>query len=46
MIRHVAEVADEMVVMHKGKVVETGTVAEVFERPENAYTKRLFESRF
>lgn len=42
----VVEVADEMVVMHKGKVVETGTVQEVFERPKNAYTKRLLESRF
>ena len=42
----VAEVANEMVVMHKGKVVETGTVSEVFERPKNAYTKRLLESRF
>ena len=42
----VAEVADEMIVMHKGKVVETGTVSEVFERPKNAYTKRLLESRF
>jgi ABC-type dipeptide/oligopeptide/nickel transport system ATPase component len=42
----VAEVADEMVVMHKGKVVETGTVKEVFERPKNSYTKRLLESRF
>ena len=42
----VAEVADEMVVMHKGKVVETGIVSEVFERPKNAYTKRLLESRF
>ncbi|QUW20835.1 ABC transporter ATP-binding protein [Sporosarcina sp. Marseille-Q4063] len=41
-----AEVADEMVVMHKGKVVETGTVTELFERPKNAYTKRLLESRF
>jgi ABC-type dipeptide/oligopeptide/nickel transport system ATPase component len=42
----VAEVADEMVVMHKGKVVEAGSVSEVFERPKNAYTKRLIESRF
>jgi ABC-type dipeptide/oligopeptide/nickel transport system ATPase component len=42
----VSEVADEMVVMHKGKVVETGNVTKVFERPENAYTKRLLESRF
>ncbi len=42
----VVEVAGEMIVMHKGKVVETGTVSEVFERPKNAYTKRLLESRF
>ena len=30
----VVEVADEMIVMHKGKVVETGTVQKVFERPK------------
>nr|WP_246880610.1 ABC transporter ATP-binding protein [Sporosarcina sp. 6E9] len=42
----VSEVSDEMVVMHKGKVVETGSVTEIFERPKNGYTIRLLESRF
>ncbi|CAM3259224.1 ABC transporter ATP-binding protein [Filibacter tadaridae] len=42
----VAEAADEMIVMHAGKVVETGSVAELFARPTHPYTKRLLESRF
>lgn len=42
----VANAANDMVVMHKGKVVETGIVSEVLERPEDSYTKRLLNSRF
>ncbi|MEJ8545544.1 ATP-binding cassette domain-containing protein [Brevibacillus borstelensis] len=35
---------DRMAVMQKGKIVETGTVAEIFERPQEAYTKTLLSS--
>ncbi|RFU88003.1 ABC transporter ATP-binding protein [Streptomyces triticagri] len=37
----VAETADRVVVMHHGQVVETGAVADVFENPEQDYTRRL-----
>ena len=37
----VAEMADEMVVMWKGKAVETGTALDVFERPTHGYTRAL-----
>jgi len=42
----VADAADEMIVMQKGEVVETGAVAEVLARPTHEYTKRLLDSRF
>jgi peptide/nickel transport system ATP-binding protein len=37
-----ASVADRLVVMYRGKVVESGDVRAVFENPQHAYTKRLF----
>lgn len=37
----VAQIADRVVVMYKGKKVEDGPVAEVFEHPKHAYTKSL-----
>jgi len=37
----VAEVADEVVVMNRSKVVETGTVYEIFENPTQQYTRSL-----
>lgn len=42
----VAEAAHEMVVMRHGEVIETGSVAKVFEYPEHPYTKLLLDSRF
>lgn len=42
----VAETADDMIVMRKGEVVETGPVADVFRKPVHEYTKRLLDSRF
>ena len=42
----VADVADEIIVMQKGEIVETGAVSDVLERPMHAYTRRLLESRF
>ncbi|MCM3710595.1 ATP-binding cassette domain-containing protein [Sporosarcina luteola] len=42
----VADVADEMIVMRKGEIVETGAVADVLARPTHEYTKRLLDSRF
>ena len=40
----VAEVCDEVAVMYAGKVVEYGTVHEIFERPMHHYTKGLLRS--
>ena len=40
----VAEVADRVVVMYAGQVVEHGTVAEVFARPLHPYTAALLAS--
>ncbi|AFK18793.1 ABC transporter ATP-binding protein [Haloferax mediterranei ATCC 33500] len=39
----VAEIADRVVVMYAGKVMETGSVHDVFERPSHPYTKALLE---
>jgi peptide/nickel transport system ATP-binding protein len=37
----VAEMADDVAVMRHGRVVERGTVFDVFEHPEHAYTRML-----
>ncbi|GAA4827394.1 ABC transporter ATP-binding protein [Algivirga pacifica] len=41
----IAEVADKIAVMFKGKVVEYGSVWEVFENPKHPYTKGLLACR-
>lgn len=40
----VASTCDRMAVMYAGRIVETGTVAEVFARPHHAYTRGLLGS--
>lgn len=40
----VAEVADKVAVMYAGKIVETGTVQEIFAEPRNPYTEGLLRS--
>jgi len=40
----VADMADRVVVMLKGDVVESGTAEDVLTRPKHAYTRRLLES--
>lgn len=37
----IAELADKVVVMYKGKIVEQGTVLEIFSNPKHPYTKSL-----
>lgn len=37
----VAEIADRVIVMNRGKIVESNTVYELFAKPENDYTKTL-----
>lgn len=41
----IAEVADRVLVMYKGKIVEQGTVLEIFENPQHPYTKSLLACR-
>ena len=40
----VADIADRVVVMQYGNVVETGTVDKVLNKPEHPYTKALIAS--
>lgn len=42
--RVVAEIADEVVVMKEGKVVETGNVFQVFDEPKHEFTKQLLHT--
>jgi peptide/nickel transport system ATP-binding protein len=41
----VAEIADDVVVMYKGKVVENGDALDVFDNPVHPYTKGLLACR-
>ena len=41
----IAEVADEVAIMYRGKVVEYGKVLDIFERPQHPYTKGLLACR-
>ncbi len=37
----VADTADRVVVMHRGRIVDRGPVRDIFEAPRDAYTRRL-----
>ena len=37
----VAQMADRVVVMYRGRIVETGSVTQIFENPQEDYTKAL-----
>lgn len=41
----VAEIADKVIVMYQGKIVEQGTVFEIFSNPKHPYTKGLLACR-
>jgi len=41
----VHDIADKIVVMYKGEIVEQGTVAEIFHQPQHPYTKALLACR-
>jgi oligopeptide/dipeptide ABC transporter ATP-binding protein len=40
----VAEACDRVMIMYSGRIVEDGTVAEIFARPKHPYTRLLIES--
>ncbi|MCO6501270.1 MAG: ABC transporter ATP-binding protein [Vicingus serpentipes] len=41
----IAELADKVVVMYKGKIVEQGSVLDIFNNPQHPYTKGLLACR-
>ncbi|MFN8176498.1 MAG: ABC transporter ATP-binding protein [bacterium] len=41
----IAEIADEVAVMYRGRLVEQGSLLEVFERPHHPYTRALLACR-
>ena len=41
----VSEIADEIIVMYKGNIVEKGTAESVFKRPKDNYTRALINSK-
>lgn len=41
----IAEVADRVIVMYKGKIMEQGTVKDIFLNPQHPYTKSLLACR-
>jgi len=45
-LKVVAALASKLIVMRNGKVVEEGSSAEIFARPQSPYTKALFSAAF
>ena len=43
-LKLVAEIADRIIVMYQGKIVEQGKTKDVFESPKHSYTKKLISS--
>ena len=43
-LRVVRHIADEMVVMHKGRIVEQGNVVDIYNSPQQAYTQQLLSA--
>lgn len=41
----IAEIADRVLVMYKGRIVEQGSVLDIFEHPQHPYTKGLMACR-
>ncbi|MEO6819615.1 MAG: ABC transporter ATP-binding protein [Ginsengibacter sp.] len=41
----VAEIADRVIVMYKGNIVETGNIKDIFTNPQHPYTKALLSCR-
>ncbi|PKQ45692.1 ABC transporter ATP-binding protein [Confluentibacter flavum] len=41
----ISEIANRVLVMYKGEIVEQGTVSDIFKAPQHTYTKALINSR-
>ena len=40
-LRVASQICDEILVMHKGRIVEAGPPSQIFHAPQNAYTREL-----
>ena len=40
-LRVAAQICDHLLVMHRGRVVEQGPPAQIFDAPQDAYTRQL-----
>lgn len=40
-LRVASQISDEIIVMHRGKMVEYGPPSQIFQRPEHDYTRSL-----
>ncbi len=45
-LRVIRSMADTLVVMRRGRIVESGPAAAIFEDPQHPYTRRLFDAVF
>ncbi|MCT7378499.1 ABC transporter ATP-binding protein [Chelativorans salis] len=43
-LRVAAQICDRIAVMHQGEIVETGPAHDIFNRPQNAYTRTLIDA--
>ena len=43
-LRVAAQLCDRVIVMHQGRIVESGDTASLYARPQHPYTRRLFAS--
>lgn len=43
-LRVTSQICDRIAVMHRGRIVETGTVEAIARAPTHAYTRQLFEA--
>ncbi len=43
-LRVAAQLCDRVIVMHQGRIVEQGPTAELYARPQQDYTRRLFDA--
>ena len=40
----IKSVADKVIVLKNGKIIEDGSARNIFENPQNIYTKKLLQS--
>jgi peptide/nickel transport system ATP-binding protein len=43
-LRVISQISDRVLVMHQGKIVEQGTVNEIFTNPQHSYTQKLLST--